>query len=62
MSKPSTDPHKIECAFHSLLQFIAYGKEYPDAHVKAALLWNVDGDLLRDRYDEYCANTNPERT
>lgn len=58
MSKPSTDPAKIEGALETLLWCIATGKEYPDAHTKAVRLWNVDPDLLRDRYDEYCANTS----
>jgi hypothetical protein len=55
---PSKDPGAIEEALLSLLYFIRYGKEYPDAHTKAALLWNVDPDLLQQRYDEYCSNTS----
>lgn len=42
-------------ALGDLLQRIARGQEYPDAHTAVAIKFKVDGDALRDAYDSYSA-------
>lgn len=46
---------KIVLALGDLLQRIARGQEYPDAHSAVAIKYRVDGDALRDAYDRHCA-------
>jgi hypothetical protein len=45
----------LALALDDLLARIERGQEYPDAHSAVAVLHKVDGDELRDAYDEHCA-------
>lgn len=44
----------LTLALGDLLQRIARGQEYPDAHSAVAIAHKVDGDALRDAYDNHC--------
>lgn len=46
---------KLILALGDLLQRIARGQEYPDAHSAVAIAHKVDGDALRDAYDSISA-------
>lgn len=46
-----TTSGKLDNALSALIALIADGYEYPDAHTKIAIEHGVDGDALRDAYD-----------
>ncbi|WP_165391010.1 hypothetical protein [Pseudoduganella lutea] len=49
--KPSTLEGDVEAALEHLQRLIEDGWEYPDAHPKVALAYNVGADALQAAYD-----------
>lgn len=47
-----TPSDRLDNALAALNALIADGFEYPDAHTKVAIEHGVDGDALRDAYDD----------
>lgn len=44
---------QIDRAFLYMVDLLAQGWEYPDAHTKAVTRFNVDGEELATMYDIY---------